>query len=399
VRQASREQSGAGLAKSLRARRQEIEQATLTRIYAVSEPPRAGGPEYAEGLRAAVSAALDYGFAGIERGEQSTPPVPDVLLAQARLAARSGVSLDTVLRRYFAGYTLLGDVLIEETQGSRLLRGDELKRLLRAQAALFDRLLAAVSEEHAREAKSRPDSSEGRRAERVERLLAGELLDAPDLAYEFDCWHLGAIVVGAGAAEAIRAIAEALDRPLLLVRRSEGSVWAWLGGRNRTDPDELRRLVLESGSGLLSLATGEPNQGLAGWRLTHRQARAALPIVLRSERTFVRYVDVALLASILQDDVLATSLRQLYLDPLDADRDGGKALRKTLRAYFAAERNVSSAAAGLGVSRQTVANRLRVIEERIDRPLSSCAVQVEAALSLGDLGDPLFTNCQAVERN
>ena len=30
------------------------------------------------------------------------------MLAQARSAARNGVSLDTVLRRYFAGYSLLG---------------------------------------------------------------------------------------------------------------------------------------------------------------------------------------------------------------------------------------------------------------------------------------------------
>src|SRR5215475_2827436 len=102
MRQASRERGGAEVAERLRAKRQEIEQATLTRVYAVSEPPPRSGPEYIEGLRQAVSAAVDYGLEGIERGEQSAPPIPDVLLAQARLAARSQVSLDTVLRRYFA---------------------------------------------------------------------------------------------------------------------------------------------------------------------------------------------------------------------------------------------------------------------------------------------------------
>ena len=46
----------------------------------------------------------------------------------------------------------------------------------------------------------------------------------------------------------------------------------------------------------VALAIGEPGQGLAGWRFSHRQAAAALPIALHSDRTHTRYADVALLA-------------------------------------------------------------------------------------------------------
>jgi DNA-binding PucR family transcriptional regulator len=120
--------------------------------------------------------------------------------------------------------------------------------------------------------------------------------------------------------------------------------------------------------------------------LTHQQASAALPIALRSPEPFVRYADVALLASILQDDLLASSLRELYLDPLERERDGGEVARRTLRAYFAAERNVSSAAVALGVKRHTVTNRLRTIEQRLGRPLNDCASEVDTALRLEDLG-------------
>jgi hypothetical protein len=130
------------LAERLRERRAEIEDAALNRIYAVSGPPPGGGPEYAEGLRAAVSAAVDCGLDGVERGERGAPPVPKVLLAQARLAARSGVGLDTVLRRYLAGHALLDDFLIEEAERLETLAPVELKSLLRSQAALLDRLLA-----------------------------------------------------------------------------------------------------------------------------------------------------------------------------------------------------------------------------------------------------------------
>jgi DNA-binding PucR family transcriptional regulator len=93
----------------------------------------------------------------------------------------------------------------------------------------------------------------------------------------------------------------------------------------------------------------------------------------------------------LGDDLLTTSLRRLYLAPLSDERDGGAVLRETLRAYFAADRNGASAAAALRVTRQTVNNRLRVIEERLERPLSACATELEAALRLDDLGDAPVT--------
>jgi len=370
------------LSARLAARRGEIEQAARTRIYAVSDPSRVMDPGYAEGLRAAVSAALDYGLTSIERGEERSPPLPAALLTQARLAARSGVSLDTVLRRCFAGYTLLGDFLMKEAEQGGLLHDEALQRVLRAQAALFDRLVAAVTDEYAREAESRLDTAEERRAERVRGLLAGELIDTSELQYDFEAHHLGLIVAGPGAGEAIHELSRTLDRRLLWVRRDEGALWAWLGGRVAPDPEELERIVSASRQDELTLAIGEPAEGLAGWRLTHRQAQATLPIALRGSQACTRYGEVALLASMLQDDLLVASLRQLYLRPLEEERDGGELARETLRAYFAADRNVSSAAATLGVNRHTVANRLRVIEQRLGRLLNTCTAEMEAALHL-----------------
>ena len=67
-------------------------------------------------------------------GARREAPVPVALLAQARLAARVGVSLDAVLRRYFAGYTLLGDFLIEEARALGL-PPEQLSDLLSAKPA------------------------------------------------------------------------------------------------------------------------------------------------------------------------------------------------------------------------------------------------------------------------
>jgi hypothetical protein len=369
----------------LRMRRPEIEDAILTRVVAVSDPSEPHDLEYAEGLRAAVCAAIDYALAAVELGERRSPPPPPPLLAQARMAARTGVNLDTVLRRCIVGQALLVDFLVDEANAGGLGPG-ALQGLLRGQAALAEGLVAAVSEEYARESNGRLSSSE-QRDERIERLLTGEPLDTSQIAYDFEVHHLGAVAKGPGAAEAIRALAAPLDCRLLLVHRGDGAVWAWLGGRQSIDPVELARGAAPPRSGL-SLAFGEPARGLGGWRLTHRQARAALLIALRGPESLVRYADVALLASIFQDDLAVTSLRALYLAPLERERDGGVVLRETLRAYFASERNVSSAAAALGVSRNTVASRLRTIEARIGRSLSTCSAEFEAALRLGELNAP-----------
>jgi len=369
----------------LHLRRPEIESAVLTRVYGVSDPTETAQPDYVESLRKAVSTAIDYGLDAIERGDEGTRPVPAELLAQARVAARNDVSLDTVLRRYFAGYTLLGDFVMGAAKEDRQLGAGVLQGLLRAQASLFERVVAAVTEEYTRESECRLDSAEERRADLVKRLLDGELVDTSSLAYEIDAHHLGVIVAGPGAADALRDLARKLDCRFLLIRRDGDVAWAWFGAGQAIDPAQIQSFASASWPAGASLVIGEPAHGLAGWRLTYRQALATLPVALRGPQAVVRYADVALLASMLQDDILTTSLRELYLDPLAEERDGGETLRQTLRAYVASERNLSSAAAALGVSRRTVANRLHSVEDKLGRSLAGAMADIEVALKLEEL--------------
>jgi PucR C-terminal helix-turn-helix domain len=375
----------------LQSRRPEIEGIALARTYDVSDPARVKDPEYVAGLRAAVSAALDYGFAGIKLGEERAGPPPVALLVQARHAARSGVDLDTVLRRYIAGYALLGDFIMQAIEdGALSLQTVDLRRIWRTQATLLDRLVAAVTAEYRLESEGRLRNAESRRVERVKRLLAGQFLEPGELNYEFDAWHIGAIATGSRAGTVLRDLAARLDRRLLLVHPSDGTLWAWFGGHSKVTTKDFSSLAPTPWPSDLSLALGEPERGMAGWRLTHRQARAAAPIASRQLPRLVCYADVPLLASALQDEVLASSLQRLYLDPLTYERDGGAALRKTLRAYFLTGRHISSAAAALGVSRQTVAARLRTIEDRLGRALDDCASEMDTALRLLELGEPSY---------
>ncbi|HEY2055651.1 MAG TPA: helix-turn-helix domain-containing protein [Solirubrobacterales bacterium] len=374
------------LERRLLTRREELERLTMDRILAIGDPSAVADPSYMTGLRAAASAALDYGLAAIVDPHRDPPPVPAELLAQARLAARNRVSLDALMRRYAAGHSLFADVLLDEATRDGI-KSVELKSGLRALAVRYNRIVVAVSEEYGREQRLFPTSEAQRRAERVKRLLEVNTADASDVGYELECNHLGLIVVGVDAREALGSLASPLDRRPLVVSPDDSTAWAWFGGRRPFEDEELaaiRKAPLPPG---VTVARGEPSGEVAGWRLTHRQAEAALSVALLNGEAFVTYAEVALQASLLRDDLLATSLRRLYLEPFDRERDGGAALRTTLRAYFSAERSVSSAASALGVKRHTVTNRLRIVQTLIGRPLGECLADLEAALRLEELED------------
>jgi hypothetical protein len=81
---------------------EEIEDATFARVSSLPSTPLRTGPEYEPGLRVAVATAVETSIAIIERKSGRAAPVPLPLLGQACLAARSGVGLDVVARRYAA---------------------------------------------------------------------------------------------------------------------------------------------------------------------------------------------------------------------------------------------------------------------------------------------------------
>ncbi len=386
------ERARSELCARLWGRRGEIEAAVATRAYALADPSEVADPDYATGLRAALATAIEYGLSALELGERRAPEMPPALGAQARAAARSGVGLDTVLQRYIAGYTVLVDFAVEEADSGGLSETVSLRDLLRSQGAVFERLIAEVSSDYRREASGRMLSSEQRRAERVRRLLAGELVDTTDLAYELEGWHIGVVAAGSDAVESLQELACALDRRTLLVHRDDGTIWGWLGARNEVDRELAYERIGERWPQEMRLAIGEPGRGRAGWRLSHRQAGMAFPLARPRQRPVVRYSEVALTAAILQDDLLSSSLRQLYLDPLAEERDGGLCLQETLRAFFAAERNISSTSAALAVGRQTVRNRLQRVEELIGRDIRTCGGELEAALQLDEWDDAQSRN-------
>jgi hypothetical protein len=375
----------AAVVARLRARLPEIEKAIFANVRdGLPDPAMSADAEYMKGLRVAVVAVLDYILTGIAKAEEWSAPIPSAAVVQARRAARSGVGLETVLLRYTIGNRLLGDFVMDEVDH---FPSQALRQVLNRQGALVERLMAAVSAEYKLEVEQAGRSLDQRRGERVQRLLAGEPVDTGGFDYEFEnAWHLGVIVVGVRAPEAVRGLGVGWDGAVLTVSRGEEAVWAWLGGAQRMSVAGIERRLSAMADMGVSLAVGEPSRGIHGWRLTHQQAQAALVVALHRQSGVTRYAEDMLLAAALQDETLATSLQAVYMSPLSSQRDGGVVLRETLRVYLDVTGNAATAAVRLKVDRHTVERRLQRIEEALGRLISACQAELDVALRLHEIG-------------
>jgi hypothetical protein len=384
-RERSIEDIHVGMIERLRAGQPEIVAAIVAHVASVYGSVGSEDAEYQAGLRAAVAAVVDYFLTGVEQGEAWSGPIPSAATTQARRAARNGVNLDTLVLRYIAGHRLLGEIVMDEADRSGFSGGPALRQLRRTQELLLERLMVVIANEYRQEAERVGRSAEQCRRELVQKLLAGERVNAAELGYDFDAWHLGMVATGARAGMVIRDLADSLGCQLLPIQRSDESLSAWLGKQRKFAVTDVERLLSAKLPASVSLVVGEPARGIEGWRLTHWQAEEALWVALRAPRVLTRYADVPLLAAALRDDALARSLKEIYLSPLGGD--GGLVLRQTLRAYFENEHSTKAASAKLNVDRGTVRRRVLAVERRLGRLLYTCQAELAVALRLEELDE------------
>ena len=371
----------AGLIARLRSRRSEIEHALIGRMRSSDLGTAADAEDYF-GLRRCVSAFLDYILTGIESGAERSATIPSELVAQARRAARNDVALEMLLLRCASASRLLVGVMMAEASH---VPGDTMREALNVNGLLIERLMAGVAIEHRHESELAKRSQGHRVSEVVRRLLAGDSVETTGLEYDFDGWHLGIIATGTNADSSLSRVAAACDRNVLAVDHGGQTVWGWLGGRGKFEVSDLERQSMPDDDVGVAFAIGEPGVGIDGWRLTHLQAQAAALVALYRPRSRTRYADDMLLAAALRDETLARSLTETFLMPFASQRDGGVALRATLRAYFAVDQNVTQAGTQLGIARQTVERRLEMVEQILGRALPTCLVELDVALRLDDL--------------
>jgi predicted DNA-binding protein YlxM (UPF0122 family) len=305
---------------------------------------------------------------------------------QARVAARHRIPLDTALGSFTMAKEHLTELVLAEAVELGVSDLASVRTAMAAQSAAFERLFKTAGEEYKVEAGSRPSSPEAGRAERVERLLAGERVDPSPLHYELEGHHLGLFAGSAEARSLVVDLAKEIGCISLVISRSSDELCAWLGKtREPLDPERVRNWITRKGSGDLPVAIGEPGSGYEGWRQTHEQVRSALWFARAKEGPIVEYADVVMLVAARRDQLTMNTLRERYLLPLADDRNG-RDIRAALRAYFSCDKNKTAAAKTLNVSRQTLNDRIKRAEALFGERLIDCEDALYVALTLEELG-------------
>lgn len=218
------------------------------------------------------------------------------------------------------------------------------------------------------------------RSASARRLLVGEEIDRSEHGYGSGGHHLAVLATGAQAPDLLRRLAEHLDRDLILGEHGEATA-VWLGSARPFEEAEMEEIAAAATRHEGLLAVGEPGEGLGGRRATRRQAEVSYGFAKHRRAHFSRYGDVALLAAVASDPDLAEFLEQRFLTPI-SDPGSDRALPKTLRAYLDAGGDIPTTAAALGVGRQSVVERIDLVEELIGRAPAGCLAELDLALRL-----------------
>lgn len=380
-----------GVAEGLLERREQLADELVGEIHRrVPEYAEFDGPELWEAVRDSCIANLETGLRALAGDRHVPEHVPDDARELALLTARLGLPLGGLLRTYRIGHAIVWEQVFELLEAAPASAAARRGAIAAASDYLFehvDRVSAMVTEEYTAERDRFLRSREQRRTQLVRDVLDGADPNPAEatgtLDYDLRLHHLALVVAAPDVEAAVRSLAAELDAPHRLVIVLAGdTAWGWLGRTREFDLPE--RLPAVAGA---RISFGEPAAAVAGFRTSHRQARDAHRVALRcGERAQpVRYDDVALESLAAGDPGRAAVFVGRELRGIDGDDARSRRLRQTLRAYFAAGQNASSAAATLGVHEHTVAYRLRTIEAALGRPVTARRAELETALRLFEL--------------
>jgi hypothetical protein len=300
-------------------------------------------------------------------------------------AVHAGMSVAGVLQAFRIGHSSSWEVWLDVTEALDVADSERpavLRNISRFAIAYDDRLMNMVAEEFELELRRTAASPSKRRMKVVRDLIEGVVDEAPELEYPMEIEHLGVIAWGSDALATLQGLRDALNRQLLWAEVQESLLVGWLGSGSSLEPGWRRALVAFAPVGDGSVAIGSPGFGVEGFRNSHRQAGEAHVVARRLGGRVTVYDEVAFEALALRDEPAAREVVASVLAGLDAPEARTEQLRETLRAYFAAHQNAASAASALGVHEQTVARRLRSIEEMTGSPVHARSAELELALRL-----------------
>ncbi len=355
-----------------------------------------GDPVLTEVLHSSTGAQWRAFLAGL--GAEHTLALPPAAAELARTLARRGHDLGVLLKVYrdaqhavFAFFTEVTDTLDESAPP----RDAVLKYLWsRAQEWMSDSVEQLI-ETYYTERERLSEGAAHRRAELVESLLDGTDTDADratlELGHALSQWQTAVVLWStrdtSDATSTLldlgRRVGTALGvgQPLTLLTGTR-DLWLWVATPAQPDARSLQSLADALDQAGVRLAAGASAPGLAGFRGSHDEARAAQSVALRAALVppVVTYPDVELLCLVAGSPELAARMVQREIGPLCAADKNLAQVRETALAYLTSGLNVEATAARLFVHKNTVRYRLSRAEELLGHPLGSRAASVEIAL-------------------
>jgi hypothetical protein len=348
----------------------------------------AARPELIERNREITRSSILAEIECLRDGAVVPDEIPGVDGDLARFAAYLGSPLEFMLWGYRNGHRVQWESFLDLLDDLDPAPSPQRRReLLDAAAAFFftyaDRLSDLVTQVYTHEREQLLRGTEQRRMQAVARLLEGQDADADALGYDPTAHHIGLVLSGTDGPAAARSLGTLLDRRVLVLAIDDGLWWGWLGGKKALGDIAVRAGLADwvPPDGTIVAAGGE-SPGPDGFGITHREAAAAYIAARRDHAPLTLFSDIALESLASADGDAARRFVARELAGIDGTDHRSSVLRETLRAWFAHGQNAASAATALGVHEQTVAQRLRGVEERTGRAPALRRAELDVALRL-----------------
>nr|WP_313888769.1 helix-turn-helix domain-containing protein [Mycolicibacterium sp. CBMA 226] len=364
-------------------------------------------------LADSVSANIDAFFAAARHGISiDLLHAPAAALEHARRLAQRDISANVLVRSYRLGHRAVLKEVLEEIRAAALDPGlglDVFDVMSTISFNYIDRISQEVVEVYQQARESWLENRNSLRINEIRELLAGGDVDVDAatvaIRYPLQRTHLAVVLWSDDSADRLaemeRLIQQfaasigAADSPLF-ISVDRATAWAWVAVPAAVMGEAvtwLGSLVPADGP---YVAVGTPQSGVAGFRLSHRQAEDARVVAVASgpqQRRFTAFGHRGVaLAALLGSNVDALSAWATeVLGPLASSTVSDQRLRETLQAFLKAGGSNKAAAEELHLHTNSVKYRVQRAIERRGRPIEDDRLDVEVALLLcSQFGDRLL---------
>lgn len=371
--------------------------ADLTREYVEkSIPELAQSVVFAHSLRISAEANILAMLLTLSSQSSDARP-PREALDYARDAVARQVPLVAVLRGYRLGveHWLRWCAPVIARYSDPTDQADELQNAVTVAVRYSDRLSEIMIVEYERELQRRATSGAGRRAALVRAVIAGDVVDVDEtsqlLHYPLRGRHMAlALHLRAGSTNEVEALetearsfaASVGATGLLTVATGLTTLDAWVAVRENVIRPHL------STREEISIGVGTPLIGVAGFIESHREAQAALQILLMATpgrlHSVTHYDRVRLLSLVTKDVPGVRAFVSATLGSLAGTDERSRELRETLLAYFEANKSYTAVARSSHLHKNTVVQRVTRASELTGRDMSH-HVDTHVALMLADV--------------